>query len=90
MDQFNPCFARAELLAILHEGKMDPMTIENEKQLTQLFQQINDNLACDDDWQKRVSAMHMLQALAWGDLAQHSSIILLLRNMSDKVSVSPS
>jgi hypothetical protein len=87
MDQLNPSFARADLLALLQEGKVDPLNIENEKQLTQLFQQINDNLTCEDDWQKRISAMHMLQALAWGDLGQHSSIILLLRNMSDKVNL---
>ncbi len=85
MDQGSLCFTRIELLAILQEGKVEPLHIENDRQLTQLFQQIHDNLACEDDWQKRISAMHMLQALAWGDLSQHSSIMFLLRNLTDKV-----
>jgi hypothetical protein len=90
MDPLGVCFNRQELLAVLVEGKVDAITVENEKQLSSLFQQISDGLANEDDWQRRISALQLLQALAWGDLSNQPTAITLLRNISDKVSYTSS
>lgn len=76
-NQYNSVFDPYYFMPVIfpENGELNPIIVENEKDLGKMLGKITVGLRNTEDWQERINAMMSLQSILWGRVSGSSAVL---------------